>query len=88
MIPIPKESTVIHHIIAYDLPQLINHIKDMRSNYPWRLHLYEQAHAVVDQSLWWRSLINGQLPVQGGRIGDKSGPLAHCGSRWYIDAEH
>eukprot|EP00957_Ditylum_brightwellii_P206769 15349901-Ditylum_brightwellii.AAC.1 len=47
-IPTPKESTSIPYYIPSDLPQLVNHIKDMCNKYPWKAPLAEQANAVVD----------------------------------------
>ena len=52
------------HYIPPDLPQLVNHIKEMCHKYPWKTQLEEQANAVVDpttgKSLEFRQLIKGQ----------------------------
>eukprot|EP00957_Ditylum_brightwellii_P205286 15343203-Ditylum_brightwellii.AAC.1 len=63
-IPTPKESTSIPHYIPSDLPQLVNHIKEICNKYPWKSPLEEQANAVVDpttgKSLEFRHLIKSQ----------------------------
>eukprot|EP00957_Ditylum_brightwellii_P064802 4917141-Ditylum_brightwellii.AAC.1 len=63
-IPTPKEATAIPHYIPPDLPQLVEHVREMCNKYPWKFLSEEQANAVVDpatgKSLEFRHLIKGQ----------------------------
>jgi hypothetical protein len=62
--PTPTEANAAPHIIPPDLPQVINHVREMCEKYPEKQHLYEQANTAVDpatgKSLECWHLIKGE----------------------------